>query len=523
MQPLTAFLKPWEVVCGEFNSMLMDLSNSASVAASAEFDRILCIYDSDSLMGDAFYGEGAPAQCDLFLAALESFCAANRDKIVITNTFCFGTARWLNFADLLSPQSLYAIEARLNEQLIAIAQSNPNLILFDIGTLIRRFGENALLADSFWYVGRIRYSNLMFRSLAEKLHQVADAYSNCSHKVLVLDLDNTLWGGIVGEVGPNGILLSEDGVGRCYRDFQRAVRALQRTGVLLAISSKNNPEDLDEVFASNTMMILRKEDFVCIRVNWEPKPANIVKIAEALNLGLDSFVFIDDNPVEREMAHAALPEVAIPDFPAHVENLPAWLLRDIAPAQFGKYNITAEDLAKTKQYRKSEDRQQLARTLDLDAFLENLRIECAIQVDPASQINRISQMTQKTNQFNLTTRRYEIPQIQQFLDSTDHALLLLEYKDRFGSEGSVGLAILDFAESRIDTFLMSCRVIGRRIEDRILARACELFRERGSKHIMAEFIPTRKNQQVAEFFDSHGFTLVSVDADGRKLYEKIIA
>jgi FkbH-like protein len=132
-------------------------------------------------------------------------------------------------------------------------------------------------------------------------------------------------------------------------------------------------------------------------------------------------------------------------------------------------------------------------------------------------------MTQKTNQFNLTTRRYEVPKIQEFLESPDHAVLLLEYKDRFGSEGSVGLAILAFAESRIDTFLMSCRVIGRGVEERILAKACDLFREHGKSRIVGEFIPTRKNQQVANFYDGHGFSMLSGDADGRKLYERIIA
>jgi FkbH-like protein len=523
MQPLVVFLKPWEVVCGEFNSMLLNLSNPASAAASNEFGRILCIYDSDTLLGEAFYGDGAPEQCDLFLDTLEKFCAAHPEKVVVANTFCFGSGRWLNFADLLHPQSLHTAEARLNERLIGIARANSNLLLIDFETLIRRHGESALLTDSFWYIGRIRFSNLMFRSLAQQLHLAADAFANRSRKVLILDLDNTLWGGIVGETGPNGIALSEDGVGRCYRDFQRAVKALQRTGVLLAISSKNNPGDLDEVFRTNSMMVLRREDFVCIRANWQPKPENILSIAETLNLGVDSFVFLDDNPVEREMVRTALPDVAVPDFPANIENLPTWFLREVAPAWFGKYTITNEDLAKTSQYRVKEQREQLSRSLDLGAFLESLQIECAIHVDAVSQINRIAQMTQKTNQFNLTTRRYEVPQIQRFLDSPDHAVLLLEYKDRFGSEGSVGLAILDFLESRIDTFLMSCRVIGRGVEDLILAKACDLFRERGKNHVTAEYIPTRKNQQVASFFDSHGFALLSENADGRKIYERIIA
>src|SRR5579863_7137107 len=169
MQPLAASLRPWDVVCGEFNSILLDLSNSASAAASSEFGRVLCIYDSDTLMGETFYGNGAPEQCDLFLEAVEGFCRAHSDKTVITHTFCFGTGRWLNFADLLHPESLREHEDRLNKRLEEIARANPNLLLLDIQLLFRRYGEEALLANSFWYAGRIRYTNAMFRALAKML------------------------------------------------------------------------------------------------------------------------------------------------------------------------------------------------------------------------------------------------------------------------------------------------------------------------------------------------------------------
>ncbi len=523
MQPLVAFLKPWDVSCGEFNSILLDLSNPASPAASAEFDRTLCLFDSDTMMGDALYGVGPPVQCESFLTALASFCAAHTEKLVIANTFSFGTGRWLNFADLQHPMSLRSVESQFNERLIAIARANPNLLLVDTELLFRRHGEDALLSEAFWYLGRIRYSNQMFRSLATLLHQAADAYAHSARKALILDLDNTIWGGILGETGPLGIALSEDGVGRCYRDFQRALKAMKRAGVLLAICSKNNPGDLDEVFERNSMMILRREDFACIRANWDPKPQNILNIAETLNLGVDSFLFIDDNPVERELIRTALPGISVPEFPARVENLPSWFLREIVPAWFGKYTLTAEDQNKTTQYKVNEERRELYRSLDFDSFLESLQIECVFHADPVEQINRIAQMTQKTNQFNLTTRRYQIPDVQRFLDSPDHAVVLMDYTDRFGSEGAVGLAILNFAESRIDSLLMSCRVIGRKVEDRILDKVFDLFRARGSQKIVAEFIPTLKNQQVTTFYDSHGFTLLHEETDGCKTYEKIIA
>jgi FkbH-like protein len=523
MQPIAAFLKPWEVVCSEYNSILIDLTDHQSAAYSSDFTHVLCLIHGDAMMGDALYGEGAPEQCEAYLNALELFCSANPGKTVIANLFCFGVRRWLSFADPLHPLSLRSAELRLNERMIAIARSHLNLLLLDTDLLIRKHGEESSRSDAFWYLGRIPYSNLMFKSLATAIQQASAAYANRGKKVLVLDLDNTLWGGVVGEAGPSGIVLSEDGVGRCYRDFQRALKAIKRTGVLLAICSKNNREDLDEVFERNAMMILGPGDFACIRANWEPKPQNIVDIAETLNLNVDSLVFIDDNPVERDLVRTALPDVVVPDFPARVENLTTWFMQELVPAHFAKYRLTDEDANKSEQYRAHEVRRQLSRSLDLDSFLEDLKIECVIRVNPAEQIARIAQMTQKTNQFNLTTRRYEMPAITQILNSTDSAVLLLEYTDRFSSEGAVGLAILDFANTKIDTFLLSCRVIGRRVEDRLLSEVYNQFRMRGLSRIVAEFIPTRKNQQVSSFYDNHGFSLVSQAEDGSRIYERLLA
>jgi len=522
MQPLVGLLKPAEVVCGEYNSLLLDLVDPTSPASSDAFDRVLCLFDTNELLGDAAFGEDVPDHCATLIDALEGFCARNPGKIVLTHTFCVAADRWLNFADLLHPQSLRAREAALNERLIAVARKTANLLLVDLEAIVRRLGEAALTSPTFWYAGRIRYTKQMFRALAATIDRAFDAYANRAKKVLVLDLDNTLWGGIVGELGPFDIALSEDGAGRCFRDFQRALKALARTGVLLAICSKNNPEDVDEVFERNKMMILGRKDFASLRVNWRPKPDNIVDIAATLDLGIDSFVFIDDNPVERALVASTLPEVAVPDFPAKVEDLPSWFAREIVPRYFGKYTISEEDKNKTAQYQANEVRRDLSKKLDLDAFLDELKIECTLYVDSPDQIARAAQMTQKTNQFNLTTRRYQIPDIKRFTESPDHAVILLDYKDRFGSEGIVGMTILDLAAGRIETFLMSCRVIGRKVEDRILDKAAELFRARGHDRMLGEFIPTRKNALVTSFYDNQGFALSGEQADGTKLYERKI-
>jgi FkbH-like protein len=482
----------------------------------------MCLYDSDTLMGEAFYGAGPPEPCERFVRALDGFCARHPDKVVVANLLSLSSNRWLGFADVVHPDSLRTRQAELNAELVAAAKTRPNLLLLDLDVLFRRHGEDALVSNAFWYTARIRYTARMFDLLAATIRQALDAHGQRCKKVLVLDLDDTLWGGVVGELGPLGVDLSEDGGGRCYRDFQRCIKAATRTGVLLAIASKNNEADVAEVFEQNKMMVLRREDFAAACINWRPKVESIVAIANELNLGTDSFVFIDDNPVERDAVKRALPDVIVPDFPARAEELATWFTQQIVPAYFGKYAISDEDAAKTEQYRANRARAQLAASFDLESYLAELGIECSISVNSSDRLVRAAQMTQKTNQFNLTTRRYDVTDLARFVRSHEHAVLMLDYKDRFGDEGAVALAILDLAEGRIDTFLESCRVIGRGVEDRLLDKAVELCLGRGHRRIIGEYIPTRKNQIVAEFYDSHGFVPLSKTSDGRITYEKTL-
>jgi FkbH-like protein len=522
MQALPARLKPLEVVCGGFNSLLADLATAGSPASAADVSHLLCVFDTDTMLAGALYGDGAPEQCRMFLDALEGFCGRHPEKVVVANTFCASSSRWLGFADMVHPKSLKETEASLNSRLVAIARAHPNLLLIDMELLFRRHGEDALVSNALWYAGRMRYTARMLEVLGDTIRQALAAHAQKSRKVLILDLDNTLWGGIVGELGVTGVALGEDGAGRCYRDFQRSLKALQKTGVLLAIASKNNAADVDEILDDNPMMVLRREDFAAICANWEPKAENIVKMAETLGLGTDSFVFIDDNPVERDAVRKFLPEVAVPDFPDRVENLQTWFLREVAPVHFGKYAITSEDEGKTEQYRANAARQQLAASFDLDGYLRELDIECNIQVNSTAQLVRAAQMTQKTNQFNLTTRRYDVTDLARFVESREHAVLMLDYRDRFGDEGSVALAIVDLAQGRIDTFLTSCRVIGRKVEARLLDKAVEMCRDRGLDKVIGEYIPTRKNRMAASFYEDHGFKPMLRAPDGRVTYEKPI-
>ena len=265
MQALPARLKPIEVECGGFNSLVADLATTGSPATAADVSHVLCVFDTDTMMAGALYGKGAPEQGRMFLDALERFCGRHPEKTVVANTFCASSSRWLGFADLVHAKSLKETEASLNARLVAIARAHPNLLLFDMELLFRRHGEDTLISNALWYAGRMRFTARMFEVLGATIRQALAAHGQKSRKVLILDLDNTLWGGIVGELGPTGVALGEDGKGRCYRDFQRSLKALQKTGVLLAIASKNNAADVDEILDENPMMVLRREDFAAMK------------------------------------------------------------------------------------------------------------------------------------------------------------------------------------------------------------------------------------------------------------------
>jgi FkbH-like protein len=521
MQPLALSLRPWDVSVGEYDSLLFELNDPASLSAGSGISHVLCIFDTDALIGEARFSGAAPDRAFSFIETLDRFSEHHSEKVVVVNSFCASTER-THYFDVTTGSAPRSVEAHLNDLLTGVARKRRNLLLIDIEQIYRRFGEDRLHSPAFWYIGRIRYTSLMFSELAKLIHQALAAYDNQARKVLVLDLDNTLWGGIVGETGPHGVVLGEDGAGRAYKDFQRAIKSLRDTGVLLAVCSKNNAADVDEIFDENPEMVLSRETFVAMRVNWNSKPENIIDIASALNLGLESFVFVDDNSAERALVSEALPEVAVPCFPQKPELLPRWFTDEVVRPYFGRYRMTIEDLNKTEQYQANEARRQFATQMSLETFLEQLNIVCTIEVDGERSIERAAQMTQKTNQFNLTTRRCDITEVTSYVQRPDRALIVLDYADRFGPEGIVGLAMLDLSGARITNFLLSCRVVGRKVEDRLLDRCLEWFRDRGVSKVFGEFIPTRKNEMVSNFYPQHHFDLNDEKIDGSRTYERTI-
>ena len=340
--------------------------------------------------------------------------------------------------------------------------------------------------------------------------------------MLIFDCDNTLWDGVLGEDGFDGIGLDPTSARGCpFIDVQRLALSLQKRGVLIGLCSKNNPEDVAEVVSSHPQMVLRDEHIAIRRVNWNNKVDNIREIAVALNVGLDSIVFVDDSDFEASLVETLLPEVMVVRVPPQREQYPQ-ILRQYRDA-FWSPRSTQEDQDRTALYRQQAQRvDEAAGFSDMGGYLKSLALTMTVYANVAAQTGRMSQLTQKTNQFNLTTRRYSEAQVSQLLASGDHTVFTFGLSDRFGDLGITGLAIVgtdpcDPTLAEIDSFLLSCRALGRGAEQKFLAHVLRTLSDRGIVAVTACYVPTSKNVQTLSFFDDSGFEIVR-EAVGRRDY-----
>lgn len=402
-----------------------------------------------------------------------------------------------------------------NAGLVAAANDHSNLKVVDIAEFTRKYSVDELMDWKFYFLSQMglnpRLANAFKAWFAKKLDQIALKRKKC----LVLDLDNTLWGGVLGEDGVDGIKIGGDYPGKAFLYFQEALLELSKNGVILAVCSKNNEKDVMEAWEKNPFVVLRKEHFAACRINWQDKATNIKELAEELNLGLDSFVFLDDNPTERELIKQMLPMVAVPDFPSQPYELPAFF-KLLVEDYFKVYAITDEDRKKTEQYKanamRSESQKQFA---DFEAFLRSLGICLTIESANEFNIPRIAQMTQKTNQFNLTTKRYTDADIKTML-ANGWKVYCVSVADKFGDSGITGCILINGDE--IDSFLLSCRVLGKRIEFTFMKRILQILKAEGIDKLKAKYIPTAKNAQVKDFYEKCEFECVLEYETGEKVY-----
>ena len=408
-----------------------------------------------------------------------------------------------------------------NEKLDQITLTMSHVHRFDLSRFICDFGRANFYSEKMWYMGSIPYSMKGLQLLSERIDDFLDLLLIKRKKVLILDLDNTLWGGVLGEDGPQGITLGSSLLGAIYRDAQKRIKELKDLGVLLAIVSKNNMDEVDTLFKQNTQMVLKKDDFISILSNWDDKPTNIQRLANQLNLGMDSFVFLDDNEVERESIKRTLPMVEVVEFPYDAAKLPA-TIEKIYQQYFWQWKITSEDKVKTKQYQEEVLRQNdLVSATSMDDYLLSLNMIIRIGEVEADQVERAVQLISKTNQFNTCTLRLDLHGFQSYRDLGNTAYTV-NVSDKYGDSGLVSVIMVskDNQIATIDNFLLSCRVMGRQIENAILeAIENKLYRE-GVKELHASFIPTDKNKPVTDLWNRLGFKVVNVSENGTKQYEK---
>ncbi len=404
--------------------------------------------------------------------------------------------------------------ARVNANVRRAANELNNVYVLDYDALVARHGAANWEDPRKWLTVRLPIAADRLIHLAREwlrfLHPITGRVCKC----LVTDLDNTLWGGVIGEDGLDGIKLGSGTSGYAYESLQRAMLDLHQRGVILAIASKNNPAEARDAIEKHPGMVLTAGHFAAQRVNWNDKATSLRELAAELNIGLDALAFIDDNPVEREWIRGQLPEVAVIDLPTDPMGYAA-ALRE-APV-FERLTLTDEDRNRGRMYAEQQARAQLqSSAASLEDFYRSLQIEVDVATVRPDTITRAAQLTQKTNQFNLTTRRYSEQQIADLAANPACRVYAIRVKDRLGDNGVVGVAITRDASGRceIDTLLLSCRVIGRTVETAFLSHIADEARRRGNSFLTGQFLPTAKNAPAKDFYRSHDFSAKAERPDG---------
>ena len=394
----------------------------------------------------------------------------------------------------------------VNTSLRQISKKHVSLYVYDFRKFISKFGENNVFDNRQFHLGDIQIAFNFIPFLANDFMSYIKPMCGTNRKCIVLDLDNTLWGGIVGEDGFNGIELGDTPNGKAFVEFQKELLSLWNQGIILAINSKNNLEDAMKVISEHPNMVLREKHFANIQINWDDKAVNLQKIVDEINIGLNSIVFFDDDKINCERIKQEFPEVLTVNLFGDPSQF-STILKELN--DFNVLQRTAEDKKRGEMYSQQRERKNLERNVsNLNDFLNELDIRVKIKKSNNFLIPRISQLTLKTNQFNLTTRRYQEEEIRNLSNDTNFSVGCAQVLDKFGDNGVTGVYIVKKNETywTIDTFLLSCRIMGRGVENAILSQILKEAKLNGVEELRAEFIPTPKNKPAENFLADYGFT-----------------
>lgn len=407
--------------------------------------------------------------------------------------------------DAQRPDGQGHLVAKFNQGLAAELADLKGVFLWDFARFVQAKGYDNLYDPKMWYVSRNPFKQSAYPAIVEDLIRYFRSSLGRIRKCVVVDLDNTLWGGIAGEDGIQGISLGRDYPGNCYRDFQKELLKLYHRGILLAINSKNNEGDALDIIDNHPDMVLRRKHFAAYRINWQDKATNLREIAKELNIGIDSMAFIDDNPRECELVRQQCPDCHVHCLPDKPYLVPRFL--DTVPG-LECISLTEEDSRRGEMYQAQLVRGQAAAAFqNLEEYWQDLALEVTIEPARPFSIPRISQLTQRTNQMNLTTRRYTVAEVEALAKDPGWRVVSVAAKDRFGDHGIIGAMFMRLGDDhcQVDTFLLSCRVLGLNLEKYMIAFAAAVAKQAKVKRLVGEFIPTSKNKVAADMYLKLGF------------------
>ena len=504
-----------EISLGEYDNIYQEAVGNQSELISRDTDFVIVFMRLEGISWDLARNfsalnrtqiEEEKTRIGAYVAEAMNGIRQNTDATILWHGFDGPLNPALGVLDYQNANGQTATVEALNNMLKAELQQLNDAHFVDLNLALMRLGSEEFYDQRYWHIAKAPYSRKALMQLASENMRFVSARVGKNKKCLVLDCDNVLWGGVLGEEDIAGIELSRVHPGSAFFEFQQEVLNLYHRGVIVSLCSKNDAEVVWQVFREHPDMLLREEHIACARINWNDKSTNIRAIAEELNIGLDSIVFVDDNLFEINFIRETLPEVTLIHLPAER----AYCNREVLAScgYFDTVTLTEEDRARGKLYKAEATRKSLqAEQPSLQSYLESLGMVVEIDfADPVS-IPRIAQLTQKTNQFNLTTRRYTEAEIDRLAADADADVVSLTLRDKVGEMGLIGVGILKYdAESaHIDTMLVSCRALGREVEDVFLSECLTLAQERGCKAAIGYFAPTRKNGQTADFYTRRGF------------------
>ena len=517
-----------DVVQPSYDQVAQEALTPDSQVNSSKPDAVLLALDYRALPLKLSLGDPGAASATVqgvigYLQALRNGIKANSNAVCIFQTFAPPVETLFGSFDRALPGTLRNLIDGINRELAEFVLGSGDVLL-DIAGIAETVGLADWHNTQLWNMGKFSFADEFIPLYADHVGRTVAALRGKSRKALILDLDNTVWGGVIGDDGLEGIKIAQgDATGEAHLAVQRLALDLRQRGIVLAVSSKNTDEVAREPFLKHPEMLLKLDHIAVFQANWNDKATNIQAIAEELNLGLDSMVFLDDNPVERGLVRKLLPQVAVPELPED----PAYYARTLTAAgYFEAVAFATEDLKRAGFYQDNAKRASLQKQVGgVDAYLASLDMTITFQPFDSTGRARIVQLINKSNQYNLTTRRYTGPEVTQAENDAEVFTLQVRLADIFGDNGMISVVICRPAESgvwEIDTWLMSCRVLGRKVEHMVLREILTHARAAGVSRLSGSYRPTDRNKLVVDHYARLGFTKLSEEDSGLTRWELIV-